>query len=252
MNESKSSDSEMSLESTQPALTTLELPKSEASRKNLFWIKLVVALAVAVITCVIGSCIGFFALRLPSSQLTVRQQSTQNKMFFLESEINQYKEEKKTYPLTLEELFKQQKSPKSDETFDNWIQYNASDAWKNHIIYISDGQHWKLMSLGADGQSGGVGLDADIWRLDTDGANLNCRPSSPPTFYQVVTSREFHNLVSLSTMFGIIFFFITISQLLSFKISRVGEIIVATVGLILVSCIFVGIHVFVQSIASGH
>jgi hypothetical protein len=78
MNESKSSDSETSLESTQPALTTLELPKSEASRKNFFWIKLVAALAVTVITCVIGSCIRELLKTLFFTNLALKNKGLTN------------------------------------------------------------------------------------------------------------------------------------------------------------------------------
>jgi general secretion pathway protein G len=36
------------------------------------------------------------------------------------------------------------------------------DPWQNEFIYASDGKSYVLRSLGADGEEGGEGLDADI------------------------------------------------------------------------------------------
>jgi general secretion pathway protein G len=44
------------------------------------------------------------------------------------------------------------------------------DAWGNEFVYLSNGERYELISLGADGEPGGEDLDADIksselWRL---------------------------------------------------------------------------------------
>ncbi len=41
-----------------------------------------------------------------------------------------------------------------------------NDGWKNPFIYLSDGQEFNIISLGADGREGGSDLDADISSQD--------------------------------------------------------------------------------------
>ncbi|MEN9465598.1 MAG: type secretion system protein GspG, partial [Pseudomonadota bacterium] len=41
-----------------------------------------------------------------------------------------------------------------------------TDSWGNEFVYFNDKGRYEILSLGADGQEGGEGEDADISNLD--------------------------------------------------------------------------------------
>jgi general secretion pathway protein G len=53
---------------------------------------------------------------------------------------------------------------------DGYMSHIPKDPWGNEYVYISPGEHgdFDLISLGADGEEGGEGYDADIksWKLE--------------------------------------------------------------------------------------
>ena len=73
------------------------------------------------------------------------------------------------YPTTDQGLEALVKKP-NDPTLKNWrpegyVEQLRKDPWGHDYVYVSPGLNgapYDLMSLGADGQAGGQGLDADI------------------------------------------------------------------------------------------
>ncbi len=88
--------------------------------------------------------------------------------------LNLYRMDNFRYPTTeqrVEALVKQQNNP----NIKNWkpggyVEKMRKDPWGNDYNYISPGSHgdYDLFTLGADGQPGGEGPDADIGSWDTD------------------------------------------------------------------------------------
>ena len=91
-----------------------------------------------------------------------------------ETALNLYRMDNFRYPTTEQGLQALVKQP-NDPTIKNWkaggyIQNLRKDPWGNDYNYISPGSHgdYDLFTLGADGQPGGTGADADIgnWNIE--------------------------------------------------------------------------------------
>lgn len=90
----------------------------------------------------------------------------------IDNALNLYRLDNFRYPSTDEGLQALVTNPGEDSA-PNWKQYLRSvpaDPWKNEYQYVSPGQRgdFDIFSLGADGQEGGEGIDADIgnWNLN--------------------------------------------------------------------------------------
>jgi general secretion pathway protein G len=91
-----------------------------------------------------------------------------------ETALNLYRMDNFRYPTTEQGLESLVKQP-TDPNIKNWkqggyIQNLRKDPWGNEYTYISPGSHgdYDLFTLGADGQPGGEGPDADIGNWDID------------------------------------------------------------------------------------
>jgi general secretion pathway protein G len=91
-----------------------------------------------------------------------------------ETALNLYRMDNFRYPTTEQGLEALVKQP-TDPNIKNWkqggyIQNLRKDPWGNDYTYISPGSHgdYDLFTLGADGQPGGEGPDADIGNWDID------------------------------------------------------------------------------------
>ena len=91
-----------------------------------------------------------------------------------ETALNLYRMDNFRYPTTEQGLEALVKQP-TDPNIKNWkaggyIQNLRKDPWNNDYTYISPGSHgdYDLFTLGADGQPGGEGTDADIgsWNIE--------------------------------------------------------------------------------------
>jgi general secretion pathway protein G len=91
-----------------------------------------------------------------------------------ETALNLYRMDNFRYPTTEQGLEALVKQP-TDPNIKNWkqggyIQNLRKDPWGNDYQYISPGSHgdYDLFTLGADGQPGGEGPDADHGNWDSD------------------------------------------------------------------------------------
>jgi general secretion pathway protein G len=91
-----------------------------------------------------------------------------------ETALNLYRMDNFRYPTTEQGLEALVKQP-TDPNIKNWkqggyIQNLRKDPWGNDYSYISPGAHgdYDLFTLGADGQPGGEGSDADIGSWDIE------------------------------------------------------------------------------------
>lgn len=93
----------------------------------------------------------------------------------LEAALNLYRLDNYVYPTTDQGLEALVQKPSTPPEPKNWKQGGyldrlPKDPWGNPYYYLSPGQHSEidLYSLGADGQPGGEGVNADIgnWTLE--------------------------------------------------------------------------------------
>lgn len=92
----------------------------------------------------------------------------------LESALNTYRLDNFHYPSTDQGLQALVEKPSGDPPAKNWksggyVSRLPKDPWGNAYLYLNPGRHGSIdiYSLGADGQPGGTGMDADIgnWNL---------------------------------------------------------------------------------------
>lgn len=93
-------------------------------------------------------------------------------MASISSALNLYKLDNYRYPTTDQGLEALVQKPTSDPVPKHWrpyLQNLPKDPWGNDYLYLSPGEHgdFDLYTLGADGQEGGEGVNADIgnWGL---------------------------------------------------------------------------------------
>lgn len=93
----------------------------------------------------------------------------------IESALNMYKLDNHKYPATDQGLEALIEKPSGSNAPKNWKQGGylgrlPKDPWGNEYRYLNPGQHGAIdvYSLGADGQSGGEGPDADVGNWDAE------------------------------------------------------------------------------------
>ena len=93
----------------------------------------------------------------------------------LESALKLYRLDNRHYPSTDQGLDALVEKPNTSPEPDNWakggyVEGLPEDPWGTPYQYLSPGQHgdFDLYSLGADGELGGQGVDADIGNWDIE------------------------------------------------------------------------------------
>lgn len=91
----------------------------------------------------------------------------------ISSALNLYKLDNYRYPTTEQGLEALVQKPETEPVPQNWKPYLKQlpkDPWGRPYLYVSPGEHgdFDLYTLGADGQEGGEGANADIgnWMLN--------------------------------------------------------------------------------------
>ena len=99
----------------------------------------------------------------------------------IQSTLEIYKLDNYVYPTTDQGLQALVQKPNSDPVPPHWKQYLDQlpmDPWGHPYQYLNPGSHGlavDIWSLGADGQPGGDGVNADVgnWNLNDNGSNGN-------------------------------------------------------------------------------
>lgn len=92
---------------------------------------------------------------------------TNNNIATISAALKLYRLDNGGYPTTAQGLKALVERPTVPPLANNWpdggyLSAPAVDAWQNPLVYESDGRTYEIKSLGADGQPGGEGVDADI------------------------------------------------------------------------------------------
>jgi len=85
----------------------------------------------------------------------------------LEQGLNLYRLDSGVYPTTEQGLKALVEEPTTGERPRNWrpdgyLERLPLDPWDHEFLYASDGKTYTLQCLGADGEEGGDGINADI------------------------------------------------------------------------------------------
>jgi general secretion pathway protein G len=93
----------------------------------------------------------------------------------IEAALNLYKIDNGYYPTTEQGLAALSAKPTTGEIPKHWkdggyLKKAPKDPWDHEYVYLSPGEHgeFDLISLGADGQQGGEGKNADVesWTIE--------------------------------------------------------------------------------------
>jgi general secretion pathway protein G len=131
---------------------------------------LIEIMVVVVILAILGAMVAPQILgRIDEARIT----RAKSDLRLYESALDMYRMDNFKYPSTDQGLDALVHRP-NDSNLKNWrpegyVKQLAKDPWGHDYVYVSPGTggaHYDLMSLGADGQVGGTGNDADITLRD--------------------------------------------------------------------------------------
>ncbi len=120
---------------------------------------------IMVVVIVIGVLAALIVPTFLGRAQKAKRSVAKQKIGTIESAINLFQQDYSRFPDTLEELV----SKPADVADDDWLPpsmkpKDLKDPWGNAFVYRYPGEHWAfdLLSLGADGQEGGSGENADV------------------------------------------------------------------------------------------
>jgi general secretion pathway protein G len=129
---------------------------------------------IMMVVIIIGLLAAFIVPRVIGQVDTAKVNKAKADIQALESALTMYRVDNSRYPTTDVGLAALAQKPSDPAAAKNWkgpyVERVSKDPWGNEYQYAYPGTHGKdydLYSMGADGQPGGEGLDADIgnWNL---------------------------------------------------------------------------------------
>ncbi len=130
-----------------------------------------------VVIVILGLLAGLTIPRFIGESDKARVGTAKTQIVSLETALKMYKLDNAQYPSTEQGLKALVEQPTVGNLPKSWRSGGylekgkvPKDPWKNEFVYISPGAHgdFDLVSLGADGEPGGEGFDADInnWEIE--------------------------------------------------------------------------------------
>ena len=266
----ESSDAMLAKPSEMPSDTLLAIfPPRNWSPRSCFF-ALIVWLVVGAVGLSLFAEVTLWFFSNNGSHLVRKQIQTINTLRHLAEELNEYTADHGEYPVSLAELQNedQEKSgdsaklsePKLSEEERRALYESAAlqpqgesyqDSWHKPIYYQSDGKSWTLASYGADGEPGGVGIDADVFLYNaTPDIDVNqfLQESKPP-LSQIIKSPDYQS----AFIFIPIFLILTLIGGMFDAVNKRKSIrLPEMLALLVLTFIFAAIHAFLTSIPSGH
>ena len=133
---------------------------------------------ILVVVVILGILAGLVVPRFMEQPEKARQTKAKMQLESLETALKIYKLDNGFYPDTDQGLEALVKKPTTGRVPSRWREGGylekssvPKDPWDNDFVYLSPGAHNKdydLMSLGADGETGGDGTDGDITNWETN------------------------------------------------------------------------------------
>ena len=122
---------------------------------------------ILVVVMILGLLISLAAPRIMGRTDEARVVKAKADIKALEQALNLYRLDSGVYPTTEQGLAALVEEPRTGEPPRNYrsegyMERLPLDPWNREFLYASDGKTYTLQSLGADGQEGGEGIDADL------------------------------------------------------------------------------------------
>jgi general secretion pathway protein G len=124
-------------------------------------------LEILVVVMILGLLISLAAPRILGRTDEARVTKAMADIKAIETALGMYKLDSGVFPTTEQGLEALVEPPKSGPEPRNWraegyLERVPLDPWNREILYASDGRTYVLRSMGADGEEGGEGVDADL------------------------------------------------------------------------------------------
>ena len=124
-------------------------------------------LEILVVVMILGLLISLAAPRILGRTDEARVTKAMADIKAVETALGMYKLDSGIYPTTEQGLQALVEPPKSGPEPRNWrsegyLERVPLDPWNRDFLYASDGRTYVLRSMGADGEEGGEGVDADL------------------------------------------------------------------------------------------
>lgn len=124
-------------------------------------------LEILVVVMILGLLISLAAPRILGRTDEARVTKAMADIKAIETALGMYKLDSGRYPTTEQGLRALVEAPSSGPEARNWraegyLERVPADPWNQEFLYASDGRSYVLRSMGADGEEGGDGIDADL------------------------------------------------------------------------------------------
>jgi general secretion pathway protein G len=124
-------------------------------------------LEILVVVMILGLLISLAAPRILGRTDEARVTKAMADIKAVETALGMYKLDSGVYPTTEQGLLALVEPPTSGPEPRSWreegyLERVPLDPWSHEFLYASDGRAYVLRSMGADGEEGGDGVDADL------------------------------------------------------------------------------------------
>jgi general secretion pathway protein G len=124
-------------------------------------------LEILVVVMILGLLISLAAPRILGRTDEARVTKAMADIKAIETALGMYKLDSGIFPTTEQGLQALVEPPKSGPEARSWradgyLERVPLDPWNRDFLYASDGRTYVLRSMGADGEEGGEGVDADL------------------------------------------------------------------------------------------
>ena len=126
---------------------------------------------IMVVVVILGILASLVVPKIISRPDEARVVKAKQDILSIQSALDLYKLDNNVYPSTDQGLLALVEKPTTDPTPRDWKLYLKSlpkDPWGRDYLYLNPGQHSEVdvFTLGADGQQGGSGINAEIGNWD--------------------------------------------------------------------------------------
>ncbi|WP_131781720.1 GspG family T2SS major pseudopilin variant LspG [Legionella gresilensis] len=127
---------------------------------------------IMVVVVILGILASIVVPKIISRPDEARAVKAKQDVLAIQNALDLYKLDNGFYPTTDQGLIALVEKPTSNPAPRDWKQYLKSvpkDPWGREYLYLNPGEHGEVdvFTLGADGQPGGTGKDAEIGNWDT-------------------------------------------------------------------------------------
>ncbi|MGQ3889533.1 GspG family T2SS major pseudopilin variant LspG [Legionella sp. CNM-1927-20] len=127
---------------------------------------------IMVVVVILGILASIVVPKIISRPDEARAVKAKQDVLAIQNALDLYKLDNGFYPTTDQGLTALVEKPTSNPVPRDWKQYLKSvpkDPWGREYLYLNPGEHGEVdvFTLGADGQPGGTGKDAEIGNWDT-------------------------------------------------------------------------------------